>query len=274
VLVFPEGLPLRGDCAVSGLAIEPDNFSSNNDKKEQIIMGDAKRRQGTAGVSADKWRAEKQAQNTQCQRPELFQRYALGIFQKHMMIGLKEFDITKPDASWAASESIASLQVIVDRTLSLPSIKELIVDCLGDLKTLCTQEFNGAFDAMVSGNGVVVDMNGAEVIVRTDRQYRFISVSKGIDLKKHKQISKDCLLFLCSKEGKQITEYLLAFFIDYVLIGMLKDEKFRGYAPFGTEDRVCYWASTSLLIEVISIPWAKEFELIQADLNDRLKESW
>jgi len=239
-------------------------------------MGDAKRRQGTAGVSADKWRAEQQSQNTQCQRPEMFQRYALGIFQKHLMIGLREFDRTKPEEPWVASESMTSLQTIVDRSLTMPYIKELIADCLDILKILCTQKFNEAFECMVAGKGVAVEINGANFIVRDDRQCRFISVSKGIDLKMHKQISKDCLLFLCSKEASQIIEYLLTFFLDYVVMETVQDETLlrKISPPPGTCHKICCFASTSLLIELISIPWAEEFDLIQADLDDRLKEIW
>jgi len=224
-------------------------------------MGDAKRRQRIDDFIA----ADKQAQNTQCQRPELFQRYALGIFQKYLL-HFKKVDETTPDA----------IQRMVNTTLNSRVGKELIALCMNDSEPVVIEReamFGLILDGLVSGRSIEIEIDGDRFNNWRHQQARFKSFEKGIDLEKHKQIARDCLLFLFSKPASQILEYLVAYFLGYAGAVI--------YEPLMLEEDVnCiikkYWAAAdiTLFFEILTIPWAKEFEMIQDDLDDRLKERW
>jgi len=228
-------------------------------------MGDAKRRKDAGFVGVNEWGTETPERR---QRADLFRCYGLRIFQKHLLLGLKIYDADNPDASsWVSCESTQHLQQVVERTLNSPSGSKLI--------TLCTNKFRGSaiaegkkfgacFDALASDGSIVINLDGyGSCLVRPDRQDRFKSFSKDIDLEMQKKIAEDCVYFLRSKQAQYTLEYLFAYFVDCAAVLMRLDPFLQETAPLGIDNRIGMFAYYFLLIEAITIPWAKELELCQ-----------
>jgi len=219
-------------------------------------MGDAKRRQGnTVSAVSDKRRDEKQAQKARRQRPELFQRYALGIFQKHLLLHFKTPNGYTPNA----------IQRIVEGSRSCLCGQEAIDLCMNDSKSVAITrqaEFDLLLDTLVSDMPTKVNLDGHSFILGSHQQRRFRSFSKGIDLKMHKQIARDCLSFLFSKEASQTLEHLFAYFVDHAIASM-REAQMLPEDRFSLAKRIWVLADHLLMIEILTIPWVEEFELIQ-----------